>query len=173
VKLEQKKIIVKDLQEKFSKKKILIVTDYKGLNVQDVNSLRRRLREGGIEYKVVKNSLLVRACKDTDVEMLKDYFTGPSAIALSYDDPVAPAKLLTEFAKENKKLEIKVGVMNGKVLDLSKIYELSSLPSHEVILGQLLSVMNGVPSSLVRALGDVPRKMLNLLQAIKEQKEEA
>ena len=173
MKLEQKKIIVKDLQEKFSKKKILIVTDYKGLNVQDVNSLRRRLREGGIEYKVVKNSLLVRACKDTDVEMLKDYFTGPSAIALSYDDPVAPAKLLTEFAKENKKLEIKVGVMNGKVLDLSKIYELSSLPSHEVILGQLLSVMNGVPSSLVRALGDVPRKMLNLLQAIKEQKEEA
>ena len=173
MKLEQKKTIVKDLQEKFSKKKILIVTDYKGLNVQDVNSLRRKLREAGTEYQVVKNSLLVRACKDTDVEMLKDYFTGPSAIALSYDDPVAPAKLLTEFAKENKKLEIKVGVMNGKVLDLSKINELSSLPSHEVLLGQLLSVMNGVPSSLVRALGDVPRKMLNLLQAIKEQKEAA
>lgn len=173
MKLEQKKTIVKDLQERFSKKKILIVTDYKGLNVQDVNLLRRKLREAGTEYKVVKNSLLVRACKDTDVEMLKDYFTGPSAIALSYDDPVAPAKLLTEFARENKKLEIKVGVMNGKVLDLSKIDELSSLPSHEVLLGQLLSVMNGVPTSLVRALGDVPRKMLNLLQAIKEQKEAA
>ena len=173
MKLEQKKTIVKDLQEKFSKKEILIVTDYKGLNVQDVNSLRRKLREAGTEYQVVKNSLLVRACKDTDVEILKDYFTGPSAIALSYDDPVAPAKLLTEFAKENNKLEIKVGVMNGKVLDLSKINELSSLPSHEVLLGQLLSVMNGVPSSLVRALGDVPRKMLNLLQAIKEQKEAA
>jgi len=173
VKLEQKKTIVKDLQEKFSKKKILIVTDYKGLNVQDVNSLRRKLREADIEYKVVKNSLLVRACEDTDVEMLKDYFAGPSAIALSYDDPVAPAKLLTDFAKENKKLEIKVAVMDGKVLDLSKINELSSLPSHEVLLGQLLSVMNGVPSSLVRALGDVPRKMLNLLQAIKEQKEAA
>ncbi len=173
MKLEQKKTIVKDLQEKFSKKKILIVTDYKGLNVQDVNSLRRKLREADIEYKVVKNSLLVRACEDTDVEMLKDYFAGPSAIALSYDDPVAPAKLLTDFAKENKKLEIKVAVMDGKVLDLSKINELSSLPSHEVLLGQLLSVMNGVPSSLVRALGDVPRKMLNLLQAIKEQKEAA
>ena len=173
MKLEQKKTIVKDLQEKFSKKEILIVTDYKGLNVQDVNSLRRKLREAGTEYQVVKNSLLVRACKDTDVEILKDYFTGPSAIALSYDDPVAPAKLLTEFAKENKKLEIKVGVMNGKLLDLSKINELSALPSHEVLLGQLLSVMNGVPTSLVRALGDVPRKMLNLLQAIKEQKEAA
>jgi len=173
VKLDKKKEIVKALHDKFGRSKIVIVTDYKGLNVTTINDLRRKLREAEIEYKVVKNSLLTRAADDTDVALIKDYFVGPSAIALSYDDPVAPAKLLTEFAKENKKLEIKAGILNGKVLDVNAIKLLSALPSREVLLGQFLSVLVGVPTSIVRALNDMPKRFLNVLQAIKEQKETA
>ena len=173
MKIDEKKRIVEELHEKFSKSEVVILTDYKGLDVDSINDLRRKLRESQIQYQVVKNSLLIRASKDTDVELIKDNFKGPSAVALSFDDPVSPAKVLTKFAGENEKLEIKVGVMNGKVLDISAIKALSALPSREVLIGQLLSVMNGVPTGFVRALVDVQRRLLNVIVAIKEQKEAA
>ena len=114
VKIEKKKKIVEDLKEKFATTKVVIVTDYKGLNVAQMTELRRKLSDADVEYQVVKNTLLTRASKDTDAELLNDVFKGPSGIALSFDDPVAPAKVLTQFAKDNQKLEIKAGVMNGK-----------------------------------------------------------
>jgi large subunit ribosomal protein L10 len=89
---------------------------------------------------------------------------------LSYDDPVAPAKVLTDFVKENKQFEIKVGVLNGKIVDVDGIKALSSLPSKEVLLAQVLAAMNAVPTALVTALSDVPRRFVNVLQAIKDQK---
>lgn len=173
MKLEQKQQIVEELNDKFKKTKVLINTDYKGLDVTTLNELRRKLRESNIEYRVVKNTLLARASNDTDVSRIKDSFKGPSAIAMSFEDPVAPAKVLTKFAEENKKLEIKMGVMGDRVLDLNDIKTLSSLPSREVLLGQVLSAMMAVPTGLVSALSNVPRKMINVLQAIKEQKEAA
>ncbi|MDX2442004.1 MAG: 50S ribosomal protein L10 [Desulfobacterales bacterium] len=173
MKIDEKKRIVEELHEKFSKSEVVILTDYKGLDVDTINDLRKKLRESQIQYQVVKNSLLIRASKDTDVELIKDNFKGPSAIALSFEDPVSPAKVLTKFADENEKLEIKVGVMNGKVLDISAIKALSALPSREVLIGQLLSVMNGVPTGFVRALVDIQRRLLNVMVAIKEQKEAA
>ncbi|HJO63253.1 MAG TPA: 50S ribosomal protein L10, partial [Desulfobacterales bacterium] len=98
---------------------------------------------------------------------------GPNAVALSFDDPVAPAKVLIKFAEENKNLEIKKGVMDGKVLDLNRIQMLSVLPSRELLLRQVLSVMNGVSTAFVRALSNVLEKFLIVLQAIEEQKEDA
>ena len=171
--LYEKKKIVEGLCEIFSKSKVLIVTDYKGLNVVSINELRRKLRAADVEYKVVKNSLLIRASEDTDVALIKDNFKGPVAIAVSYNDPVAPAKILMEFAKEFEKLKIKVGVMDGKALDLNAITSLAALPSQEVLLSMLLSALNGVPTSFVTALSNIPKKLLNVLQAIKEQKEAA
>lgn len=173
MKLDEKKKIVENLRERFSRSQVVIVTDYKGLDVTTINDLRRKLRESDIEYQVVKNSLLVRASEETDVALIKDNFKGPSAVALSYDDPVAPAKVLTKFAEQHDKLEIKVGVMRGKVLDLKEIKALSALPSREILLGQLLSAMNGVPTAFVRAISDIPKRLLNVLQAIKEKKEAA
>ena len=170
MRLDQKKQIVKDLNERFLRSKIVILTDYKGLDVTAMNDLRRKLREAEIEYKVVKNTLLIRASEETDAALIKDAFTGPSAVALSYDDPVAPAKVLTDFSKNYQKLEIKVGVMNGRVLNLSAIKALSNLPSREVILSQLLSVLNGVPTSLLRTFNAIPQSFLSVLQAVKEQK---
>jgi len=141
VRIDKKKEIVKDLHEKFIKSKAVIVTDYKG------------------------------ASEETDVALIKDCFKGPSAIALSYDDPIAPAKVLTQFSGEFKKLEIKTGVMGGKVLDLSAIKTLATLPSREELLGQFLSTANGVVSGFVRTLNAIPVQFLNVLQAVKDQKE--
>jgi large subunit ribosomal protein L10 len=173
VKLEKKKEIVKNLHEKFARSKVVIVTDCKGLDVSTMNDLRRKLREFEVEYKVAKNSLLIRASEETDVELIKECFKGPSAVALSYDDPLAPAKVLIKFSNEHKKLEIKTGVMNGKVIDLNAIKAMSALPPREVLLGQFLSVANGVPAGFVRVLNAIPVKFLNLLQAVKGQKESA
>ncbi len=173
MKLEKKKEIVKNLHEKFARSKVVIVTDCKGLDVSTMNDLRRKLREFEVEYKVAKNSLLIRASEETDVELIKECFKGPSAVALSYDDPIAPAKVLIKFSNEHKKLEIKTGVMNGKVIDLNAIKAMSTLPPREVLLGQFLSVANGVPAGFVRVLNAIPVKFLNLLQAVKGQKESA
>ncbi|MGB5422930.1 MAG: 50S ribosomal protein L10 [Desulfobacterales bacterium] len=173
MKLDEKKKIVEELHEQLAKSKVVIVTDYKGLNVETMTELRRKLREEQIDYRVVKNTLLIRAAKETGVALIQDQLKGPSAIALSFDDPVAPAKVLMEFAKKNEKLEIKAGVMEDRVLDLSAIKALAALPPREVLLSQLLSAMVGVPTGLVRVLNGIPQKLMYALQAIKDQKEAA
>ncbi|MBT8370237.1 MAG: 50S ribosomal protein L10 [Deltaproteobacteria bacterium] len=173
MRLEEKQRIAEDLHARLSKSVIIVVADYKGLDVTTINDLRRKLRAEQVEFQVVKNTLLIRAAEDTDGALIQDFFKGPSAVALSYDNPVAPVKVLTQFAKDNAKLEIKVGVMNGKVLDPAAIRSLASLPSREVLLGQLLSVMNEVPTSFVRTIAEIPRSLLNVLTALKDQKEAA
>ena len=173
MRLDAKKKIAEDLHDRFARSAIIVVTDYKGLDVAAMNDLRRRLRAEKIEYQVAKNSLLVRAADDTEAALITDHFKGPSAVAISYEDPVAPAKVLTQFAKENDKLGIKIGVLNGKVLDVNAIKELASLPGREVLLAQLLATLNAVPTSFVRVLAEIPRSMLNVLTAIRDQKEAA
>ncbi len=172
MKMDKKKEIVEALHEKFSKSKIVILTDYKGLDVATVSDLRKKLNDVNVEFKVVKNTLLVRASENTGVDLIQKDFKGPSAVALSYDDPVAPAKVVTEFAEKNDKFEIKIGVMDGKRLDVKAIKALSSLPSREVLLSQVLQAMNGVPTAFVRVLNAVPQKLLYALQAIKDQKDQ-
>ena len=152
MRIEEKQQIVEDLRDRFSKSAIIVLTDYKGLDVATMNELRRRLRAEEIEYRVVKNTMLIRASADNDGDLIKDFFKGPSAVALGYDDPTTPAKVLVQFAKDHEQLEIKVGVMSGKVLDPTAIKALAKLPSREVLLGQLLSALNAVPTSFVRTL---------------------
>ena len=112
------------------------------LNKPAMTELRSKLREADVEYQVIKNTMLRRAVEGTDVEVIQGDFKGPSAIALSVEDPVAPAKILTDFAKTNPKLEIRVGVLEGKVLDLASIKALSDLPSREELLAQVLAAMD-------------------------------
>jgi len=173
VNLDEKKKIVADLHDRFSRAAVVILTDYKGLDVAAATELRRQLREAGVEYSVVKNSLMSRASEETGIAAIKDQFKGPSAVAISYDDPVAPAKVLTKFASDNDKLEIKIGVLQDKVLDMRSIKALADLPSREVLLAQFLSTLNAVPSNFVRTLGAIPAQLLNVLMAIKDQKEAA
>jgi large subunit ribosomal protein L10 len=173
MRLEEKKKISEDLHDRFSKSAIVVVTDYQGLNVTTMNDLRRQLRKEKIEFQVVKNKLLIRASENTDVALIRDYFKGPSAVALSYEDPVAPAKILTQFAASNDKLAIRAGVMNGRFLDANAIKALAKLPSKEILLSQLLMVLHMVPTAFVRTIAEIPRRMLNVLSALKNQKEAA
>ena len=171
--IESKKQFVEGLKERLERSTVVILTDYKGLDVGAMTDLRAKLREAQVEYQVIKNTMLRLASEGTGVEAIKESFVGPSAVAMSFEDPVAPAKVLTDFAKDHEKLEIKIGVMDGKVMDVAGIKALSDLPSREQLLATVLSAMNAVPTSLVTALSDVPRRMVNVLQAIKDQKEAA
>ena len=169
----EKEKVVKVLQEKFSEAETVVLTDYRGLDTTAMNELRRQLREVSVEYRVVKNTLMLRASAGNDVGLLKDYFAGPSAVALSYEDPVAPAKVLVKFSKDHTALEIKAGVLGGKVVGVEDIKQLARLPSREDLLSQLLSVFNGPARSFVTVLSAVPRDFLGVLNAIKEKKEAA
>lgn len=171
LKIEEKKEIVDDLHGRFAKSSLVILTDFTGLDVAMVSDLRRKLKEAGIEYRVAKNTLMARASEGTQVAVLKDLFQGPGAVAISYADPVAPAKILTKFADDTKKLGIRGAALNGKLIDQNAVKALAALPSREVLLSQLLSVMAAVPTSMVRVLAGVPRGLLNVLNAYKEKKE--
>jgi large subunit ribosomal protein L10 len=171
MRLEEKKKISEDLQDRFSRSAIVVVTDYQGLDVTTMNDLRRQLRKEKIEFQVAKNTLLVRASENTDVAVIRDYFKGPSAVALSYEDPVAPARILTQFAASNDKLGIRVAVMKGKLLDVQAIKALAKMPAKEILLAQLLMVLNAVPTSFVRTIAEIPRRLLNVLSAFKDKKE--
>jgi large subunit ribosomal protein L10 len=173
MRLEEKKKISEDLRDRFSRSAIVVVADFQGLDVTTMNDLRRQLRKEKIEFQVVKNKLLVRASENTDVALIRDYFKGPSAVALGYEDPVAIARILTQFAASNDKLGIRVGVMSGRLLDAHAIKALSKLPSKEILLAQLLTVLNAVPTSFVRTIAEIPRRLLNVLSAFKDQKEAA
>ncbi|MDY6990651.1 MAG: 50S ribosomal protein L10 [Thermodesulfobacteriota bacterium] len=173
MKREEKKELVEALHERFSKARALVLTDFRGLDTAAMHDLRCRLRGASIEYRVVKNTLMSRASDGTDVALLKDYFSGPSAVALSYDDPIAPARVLTKFSEEHAALEVKAGIVEGRVIDAEGIKRLSKLPSREGLLSQLLSVLNGPATSLLMVLNGVPRQFLGVLHAIGGQKESA
>ena len=170
---EEKVAEVVELNGKFAKANIAIVAGYKGLTVQVLQELRHNLRRNDSEFRVAKNTLLIRAVEDTDYKGLQEHFVGTTAVTVSYGDPVSPAKILTDFCKDHPELKIRSAALEGKVLSADDITSLSRLPSKEVLLGQMLSVMNAVPTGLVRVLSGVPRTFLYALQAIKDQKEQA
>jgi len=163
--------IVRGLQESLGKASGAFLVDYQGLKVETLTKLRHELREANVQFQVIKNRLLLIACEGTDTAVLKDHIAGPSALAITYEDVVKPAKVLTNFSQENETLEIKVGQINGKVVDLRAINKLAKLPPKEILLSQLLFTLSGVPASLVRVLSEIPRRMVTVLEAIKRQKE--
>ncbi|MBA4495877.1 50S ribosomal protein L10 [Paenactinomyces guangxiensis] len=156
--IEQKKAVVSEIAEKLSNSKSTVVTDYRGLNVKQVNELRKQLREAGVEFKVLKNTLTRRATEQVGMSDLDTYLTGPTAIAFSNEDVVAPAKVLYNFSKENKALEIKGGVVEGKVVGFDEIKALADLPSREGLLSMLLSVLQAPVRNLALAVKAVAEK---------------
>ena len=170
---DEKAAIVAELNESFSRAKFSVVADYCGLTVSDLEKIRRDLRQSSSEIRIAKNTLLRRAVTDTSCESLTDDFTGTTAIVMSYDDPVAPAKVLAKCAETYDKFQLRSAVLEGEKITIDDLVALSKLPSKEVLLGQLLSVMNGVPTAFVRVLSAVPQNLLYGLQAVKDQKEQA
>lgn len=139
--IEQKKQLVEEIAEKFKNSVSTIIVDYRGLNVAEVTELRKQLREAGVEFKVLKNSLTRRAAESVDLGGLTEVLTGPNAIAFSNEDVVAPAKILNNFAKEHEALEIKAGVIEGNIASVEEVKALAELPSREGLLSMLLSVL--------------------------------
>lgn len=167
---EQKERLVSNLQERLQKGKTFILTYYRGLNVRECEQLRKELRKVNAEFKVSKNTFLKLASKDTAFEVLKIQCRGPIAIALGYGDPVATAKVLVEFSKQNPELEIRAGLLEKKVLSPKDILELATLPSREVLIGRLIGNLDTPISRLLLCLNSPLRNFMSILKAIERAK---
>jgi large subunit ribosomal protein L10 len=160
--LEQKKTIVENLANQMKEACSCVIVNYQGISVEDDTKLRAELRKAGVEYKVIKNTLISRACEIAGYEGLKGVLNGMSAIAFCNADQVSAAKILNEYAKKHDNFEIKAGFYDGKIADAEEMKKLAELPSKDILLATVLSAMNGPIRGLAVAL-----------QAIVDKKEEA
>jgi large subunit ribosomal protein L10 len=170
---QQKETAVKSVKDQLSRAKAAFLIDFKGLNVEQVTTLRKKLRKIDSEMKVVRNTLAKRAIKDdakTDAA-LKTHLVGTNAFVFAFEDVSASAKLLVDFAKDNDKLEVKVGVMEGTALDSGKITVLAKLPSKDVLRAQLLGMLAAPATKFVGTLAAVPGGFARLLNAYKTKQE--
>ncbi|PKM79633.1 MAG: 50S ribosomal protein L10 [Firmicutes bacterium HGW-Firmicutes-14] len=170
LKLDEKKQVVAEIKERLEKTQGAVLADYRGLNVAEATELRTKLREAGVEYKVLKNTLIRIAAQDIGLEGLDPYLEGPTAIAFSFDDPVISAKVISEFAKTHKALEIKAGILENKVIDLQSVKELADLPAKEVLLAKVLGSMQSPMYGFAGALQGLLRNLVYVLDAVREKK---
>ncbi len=166
-----KEQVVAELHEKLKHFNLAVLTNCSGLNVEKITTLRNALRRTDTEFRVVKNTLLRIASKETDLSGMQEQFKGPLAIALNHNDVVETAKVLVDFAKKNADLEIRGGMLNGKVITREQLNQLAILPSREVLLGKLLSVLVGAQTGFVSVLSAVPRSMVQVLEAYRQKRE--
>ena len=150
--LEIKKGVVADIKEKFEKAQSVVLVDYRGLNVAEVTDLRNQLRKAGVEYAVLKNTMINLAVKDMNLDDMKPHLEGPTAVAFGYEDAVAPAKILADFAKKNKNVTIKCGVVDGAYIDEKGVQALANTPSREVLIAKIMGSMMSSVSKFVYAL---------------------
>jgi large subunit ribosomal protein L10 len=169
----QKAEIIEKLRAKADRAGIAVVTDFRGMTVEELTDLRVKLRAKGIDYQVVKNTLARLAVKGGVHDALKDHLVENNAVAFGYDDPVVAAKVLVEYAKTSKKFAVKLASLSGKIIDAAGVAELSKLPGKPELLAHALGTMNAVPTNFVSLFANVIRGMLYALSAIKEKKEAA
>ena len=162
----EKEMFVNDMKSRLQRAKAIFVVDYQGLDVEAITRVRGELRKIGTEFRVVKNRLIKLASQDTETASILEQFTGPCALTIAYDDVVAPAKVLVELSKDYQTLQVKVGQVSGKPIDLDVIKRLAELPGREQLIAQMLSTMQAVPASLVRVLNGIIINLLNVLKAI-------
>jgi large subunit ribosomal protein L10 len=167
----EKKELVEKLHSRLEKANGTFLVDYKGLNVEAISKLRKNLKDVNAEFEVVKNRLLKLASEGTETLLCEEHMHGPTAIAVSYDDVVGPAKVLMEFAKDFENLNVKTAQISGKIIDSAGVKRLSDLPGRDELLAQTLSVMQAVPASFVRVVSGVISQFMNVLRAIEQQKE--
>lgn len=171
--LQAKEAVVAEIQDKLSRAQSVIFVDYRGLTVAEVTELRNKMREAGVEYRVLKNTMIHRAADNLSIEGLDSILEGPTAVAFGYEDPAAPAKILVDFAKATKKTEIKGGVLDGKAIGVDGVKYLADLPSKEVLLAKMLGSLNAPITGFVTVLSGVLKGVVVALDAVRKQKEEA
>ena len=165
---QQKEEQVADLKERFDRATCVYVADYRGVDVQSANQLRRRIRsegQGDFEYRVAKNTVLRRACAETGVAELTPHFKGPTALALSYGDPVALAKILVDFAKDNEAFELKGGVLEGRPVEQAEIATLATLPSLEALRAKLIGLIQAPATKIARLVSEPGAQVARVVAA--------
>lgn len=167
-----KEQVVADLHEKLQRASAAVLTDFQGLTVAEMTELRDALAAQKVEYQVVKNTLMRLASKDTGASILEPFLKGTCAVAIGYDEPTAPAKVLKGFMKTNAKLKIKAGALAQRLLSPEQVEALADLPSREVLLSKLLGTLTAVPTAWVTVLSAVPRAFVGVLAAIQREKEQ-
>jgi large subunit ribosomal protein L10 len=165
----EKEQVVSDLHKRVEQFKAVVLTSYRGLNVEQITGLRRRLREEKIAYNVVKNTMMKLAAKGTDLEKLTDYFEGPTAIAIAYHDPIPLAKIMSEFQKTQPLLEIKAVLVEGKVAPPGELKALASMPPREVMFSQILGGIQAPASQVGGVIMNGIQQVLQVLQARADQ----
>ena len=162
---------VDEIKEKINKAQSVVLVDYRGLNVAQLTELRSKYREAGVDYKVYKNTMMRFAFKHSGCEDFNEYLKGPSAVAFGFDDPVQAAKITAEFAKENEQLEIKAGIVDGKIIDVDGVKYLASLPPKEVLIAQVLGGIHAPIQGFANVLQGTIRSLATVLNAIAEKQE--
>ena len=170
-KIDEKKQVVQEIKQKLEAATLVICTDYRGLNVEQVTELRNKLRVPGVEYRVLKNTMFRFALQEAGYENISSQISGPNAVVFSQDDPVGPAKIIFDFAKKNKELDIKLGILDGQLLTPDGLRDLSQLPSREVLLAQVIGTMQAPITAFVRVLNANLTGLVRALDGIREQKE--
>ena len=161
---------ISQMKEKIEKAKVAIVTDYKGLSVEEITKLRRSIQKEDGDYMVTKNTLAKIAVKGTEYEVLTDALTGPVAIAFGFEDQVAPAKALAKFIKESKNGEILAAAMDGKLLSAAEAKALASLPSKQEIYAKMLGCINSPASGIANSINAVMSSLTRAMAAGRDQK---
>jgi large subunit ribosomal protein L10 len=170
--LDDKKAVVAEVSKELKGAQAAMLAEYRGLTVAQMTSLRRKAHEQKIYLRVVKNTLARRAAQGTSYECLSEQMVGPLAYAIS-NDPVAVAKLLADFAKDNQQLKIKAAAMSGKMMTLAQVQVLAKLPGREQLLSMLLGTMQAPIANFVRTLNEVPTKFVRALAAVRDAKQSA
>jgi len=169
----EKVAMIAKLKATLDNAKGVVLVDFRGIKVAQDTKLRRKMREAGIEYSVIKNNMTSIAAKEAGIEGLDNYLKGPLSMVSSTKDPVAPAKLISEFMKENRIMEIKGGLVEGKVINADAVKALASLPPREVLIARLLGSMQSPITGLVNVLHGNIRNLVCALDAVRQQKESA
>ncbi len=163
---------VEAIKEQFAKATVAVVTEYRGLSVEEITKLRRQLQKENSDYTVVKNTLAKIAIKDTQFESLAEKLTGPIAIAFGFGDQVAPAKVVSKFTKDNKKEDMIMGaVLDGKLLSAAEAKSLAELPSKEELYAKMLGCINSPASGIANSVNTVMRQLVYTMDAVRKQKE--
>jgi len=156
--IEMKKTVVADIKSKFERAKTVVLVDYRGLNVAEVTDLRNQLRKAGVEYAVLKNTMINLATKEMGYDGLAAHLEGPTAVAFGMTDMIAPAKILSDFSKKAKKMKIKCGVCDGAFLDEAGVQALANLPSKEVLIAKIMGSMMSSVSKFVYCVEALRKK---------------
>lgn len=166
----EKEASVEEIKDKIGKAKSVILTDYRGLNFEQISDLRNKLRAQGVEYKVFKNTLAKIATKELDLTDLDPYLVGPTAMAISYEDPIVPAKTLVDFARTAKLLELKGGVVEGAVVGADSVKSLATIPPKETLIAMFMGGLKSPLYGLAGSLNQITAGLARVLNQVAQQK---